>query len=345
MTDSAAKSGVSGTNVVKEKQTSDADTGTAASTIPDHRRYWESSDFTITKTVLEEGELDSWKPRFGSTGEVRLELSTVSGLPLDQLSCLNISKYFLNPAPALTEDLRNVFDASFCIGAGETEIDRQVERCIQTCYPGQVAQFTLRVLLEPELNGGSGTVSSIEPEWIILDFELTLTSLLNADPIYKWFNETKLAKAREFHSAGVRLFKERRHLDSFHMFKHAYRLAVLARGLETDEFAEAKAARELQQLCYNNIAACHFQWNNHKSVVDLSDLVLEVQPNMVKTLYRRGVSNMALQEYDLAEKDLILARKLEPTNRAVNEKLGQAQQRKKAADAKLAQRMSKMFAS
>jgi hypothetical protein len=30
---------------------------------------------------------------------------------------------------------------------------------------------------------------------------------------------------------------------------------------------------------------------------------------------RRGVSNMALQEYDLAEKDLILARKLEPSNR------------------------------
>jgi hypothetical protein len=30
---------------------------------------------------------------------------------------------------------------------------------------------------------------------------------------------------------------------------------------------------------------------------------------------RRGVSNMALQEYDLAEKDLILARKLEPANR------------------------------
>ena len=32
-------------------------------------------------------------------------------------------------------------------------------------------------------------------------------------------------------------------------------------------------------------------------------------------MFRRAVSNMALQEYDLAEKDLILARKLEPANR------------------------------
>jgi hypothetical protein len=36
-----------------------------------------------------------------------------------------------------------------------------------------------------------------------------------------------LLQAREFHSAGVRLFKEKRHLDSFHMFNRAYRLAVL----------------------------------------------------------------------------------------------------------------------
>jgi hypothetical protein len=27
----------------------------------------------------------------------------------------------------------------------------------------------------------------------------------------------------------VRLFKEKRHLDAFHMFKHAYRLAVLGK--------------------------------------------------------------------------------------------------------------------
>lgn len=315
---------------------------TSASCLPDHRRLWESSDFTITKTVVEEGEADSWKPRFGATGEARLELLAISGIPQDQLTCTTLSRFFLNSIQTRGE-LRNIFEASFSIGTAETEIDRQIERCIETCYPGQVAQFTLRVLLEPERNGGSGAEAS-ERDWITLEFELKLMSLLNAEPIYKWFNETKLTKAREFHSAGVRLFKERRHLDSFHMFKHAYRLAVLAKGLETDNYAEAGSARELQQLCFNNLAACHFQWNNHKSVVELTDLVLESQPSLVKALYRRGVSNMALQEYDLAETDLILARKLEPANRAVNEKLGQAQQRKKAADTKLAQRMSKMFA-
>jgi hypothetical protein len=36
------------------------------------------------QTVVVEGEIDSWKPRFGATGEVRLELITVSGIPQDQ---------------------------------------------------------------------------------------------------------------------------------------------------------------------------------------------------------------------------------------------------------------------
>jgi len=134
-------------------------------------------------------------------------------------------------------------------------------------------------------------------------------------------------------------------LDAFHMFKLAYKLSVLARGIVEDNFADTNEAVELQNLCYNNLAACHFQWRNYRSVVELSEKVIEVQPNNVKTLYRKGVANMELQEFDEAEKDLIAGRKLEPNNRAVNEKLGQVQQRKKIAEAKLAQRMKKMFSS
>ena len=97
-------------------------------------------------------------------------------------------------------------------------------------------------------------------------------------------------------------------------------------------------------MCYNNIAACHFQWRHFSWVVELSDLVLNNDPDLVKTLYRRGVSHMELQQYDLAEMDLVRAHKLDPSNRAVNEKLGQVKQRQKAHDTKLAKQMSKMFA-
>jgi len=304
--------------------------------IPDHRKYWESHDFTITKTVIEEGDIDTWKPRFGSTAIVSYTIIACNGVSQNQLcSDKLLSNYFaLSPCELV-------------LGSAHTEIDRQLERCVESCYLNQLAQFNMRALLEPEYNGrvGSCSTTDSEPQWISIELELKLESLLNADPIYKWFNETKLSKAREFHSLGVKLFKEKRILDAFHMFKIAYKLSVLARGIVEDNFADAKDAEELQNLCYNNLAACHFQWKNFKSVVELSEKVIQNQPNNVKTLYRKGVANMELGEYEDAEKDLIAGRKLEPSNRAVNEKLGQVQQRKKTAEAKMSQRMKKMFPS
>jgi len=306
------------------------DTETEEKEIPDHLKFWESLDFTITKSVIEEGDIDAWQPRFCSSGTVGLEI----------LNCTGITNEKLYEDPLMSKYLSGSPTFEFILGSAETELDRQLERCISTCFPEQKAHFNMRVLLEPEYNGSS---RSEDPEWITLEFRLQLINLLNAQPIYQWFNETKLTKAREFHSSGVRLFKEKRYLDSFHMFKAAYKLSVLARGLEVDNYADVKEAVDLQILCYNNIAACNFQWKNYKNVLELSEKVLDLQPNNVKTLYRKGVSNIGLEEFDLAEKDLVLARIIEPNNRAVNEKLGLAQQLKKSAENKFAAKMEKMF--
>eukprot|EP00088_Acartia_fossae_P055124 TRINITY_DN6400_c0_g1_i4.p1 TRINITY_DN6400_c0_g1~~TRINITY_DN6400_c0_g1_i4.p1 ORF type:complete len:325 (-),score=44.23 TRINITY_DN6400_c0_g1_i4:643-1617(-) len=303
--------------------------------IPDHRKYRESLDFTITKTVIEEGDLDSWQPRFASSGTVVFEIVGPRGSSLEQVQSDETLTKYLASSPC-----------DFVIGSAETELDRQLERCFQMMYLNEHSQFNVRVLLEPNLNGGVGKLAGSEgkePEWINLEISLKLESLLNADPIYKWFNETKLNKALEFHASGVRLFKEKRYLDSFHMFKTAYKLSVLARGLPSDNYEDVDKAQNLMNLCCNNLAACHFQWKNNHSVIDLSDKVLESQPDNVKTLYRKSVANAALQEYDKAELDLIKAKKLEPNNRAVNDELGRVQHLKKTAEAKLAKQMSKMF--
>jgi hypothetical protein len=52
----------------------------------------------VSQTVVEEGELEAWRPRFGATGDMRLELLTLTGIPQDQLSCSTISRCFLQPS-------------------------------------------------------------------------------------------------------------------------------------------------------------------------------------------------------------------------------------------------------
>ena len=83
----------------------------------------------------------------------------------------------------------------------------------------------------------------------------------------------------------------------------------------------------------------------------------------MKALYRRGVSYLEMKEFDFAERDLVAAHKVEPSNRyssncnryfdkeviivillrAVSEALGQVKLRKKREQASMQAKMSKMF--
>jgi len=316
--------------------------------IPDQRKHWESSDYTITKIVSKEGDLGTWRPRQGATGEIEILLKSVSGI--DEKILKNdtaVSQYFQTKEDGERRE--------FEIGSADTEVDRTVEKCLQNFLVGEKSQVTMRSLIEPDLNRKKVEVVDTEPVWVIIDCSIHLVTLLNADPIYKWFPQTKLSKAREAHSGGVKLFQEQRYLDSFHKFRAATQLAVLAIGptksskKKNDDPPDAseqellEEAKKLKQLCYNNLAACHFQWKNYSSVVQLSDLVLKEEPNLVKTLYRRGVANLELANFEKAERDLVMAHKVEPANRAVNEKLGQVKIRQKAHKVKMSKQMSKMF--
>ena len=68
-----------------------------------------------------------------------------------------------------------------------------------------------------------------ESNQITLDCDVTLVSVLNADPIYKWYPETKLDKAKQYYSLAVELYKKSRYLDSFYLFQPAYKLSVLGK--------------------------------------------------------------------------------------------------------------------
>ena len=47
-----------------------------------------------------------------------------------------------------------------------------------------------------------------------------------------------------------------------------------------------REAQRLRLSCLNNLAACHFQWGHHHTVIQLSSAVLDINTDMVKALYR-----------------------------------------------------------
>jgi len=351
--------------------------------VPRHRRFWESSDCSCSKEVLVEGDWENGeKPREGSAGELQIRLEDVQGVSEQELrSNPALSLHFLCPKEedggGGEKEKDDLIRVEFTVGRGTTAVDRKLEAALITFLEGERSRLTLRVFIEPKFNSREGG----EPLWVTVAATVHLVNLVQAEPLWRWFPETRLARAKEHYGAAVGLFKQSRWLDAFHLFQAAHRLAVLAIGVKEKEEKRAREgdkkcledsrsstsasqlkssggnkasgtleatslaeAWKLRTSCCNNLAACHFQWGNHASVVQLSTVVLQADSNQVKALYRRGVSFLEMKEFVFAERDLVAAHKVEPSNRAVSEALGQVKLRKKKEQASMHVKMSKMFA-
>ena len=55
--------------------------------------------------------------------------------------------------------------------------------------------------------------------WVEVECALWLRGCLNAEPVHKWYAETKMEKAKEANAAAVALFKAKRRLDAFRKFR------------------------------------------------------------------------------------------------------------------------------
>ena len=80
-------------------------------------------------------------------------------------------------------------------------------------------------------------------------------------------------------------------------------------------------------LIYSNISACQLIYGNNLNVIENCSSALEINPNYVKALYRRGSAYANLNDYELALKDLQLANKIQPNDKNIEELLKITKQR------------------
>ena len=65
------------------------------------------------------------------------------------------------------------------------------------------------VKLEPGMNTRI-KINIVTESRVTVDCDISIVSLDNADPVYRWFPETKLDKARQYYTQAVDLFKKAR---------------------------------------------------------------------------------------------------------------------------------------
>ena len=176
---------------------------------------------TVVKRVIRAGDSKAGRPRLGATGEIEIVLNSITGpgntsigqIPVD----VQRSKYFSTESKS----------CEFEIGTGSTAVDRAFEKHLQNILSEERCNLVFVVLLEETFNNRDK--EDVKTVSIKLDCDVNMIDLLNSEPIYKWYPETKLEKAKQAYSQGVERFKEGRYLDSFHLFQYGYRLSVLGK--------------------------------------------------------------------------------------------------------------------
>jgi len=93
---------------------------------------------------------------------------------------------------------------------------------------------------------------------------------------------------------------------------------------------------------YNNMALCQMKTEKYDRAVQSCTKVLEIEDYNDKALYRRGKSYLALQKFDLAEKDLKKASNINSTDVGIKEALNQLKKEKKNYEKEKNEEMKKL---
>ncbi|KAI9344791.1 hypothetical protein DFJ73DRAFT_839688 [Zopfochytrium polystomum] len=149
--------------------------------------------------------------------------------------------------------------------------------------------------------------------------------------------EEKIAKGKEQKDIGNQAFKNGDNQAALRSYHNA---VLYLSGLDSSSMNGIVGnQKELEQslkddimktlaTCHNNIAAVHIRNQKWDRAITYCNKVLEKQPENSKALFRRGQSNLALNNLDAAEADLVKAAKLEPKDAAIRGELAKIKKRR-----------------
>ncbi|XP_004695216.1 PREDICTED: FK506-binding protein-like [Condylura cristata] len=189
-----------------------------------------------------------------------------------------------------------------------------IEKCLESMCQGEEAEL--------QLPGHSGP-----------PIKLTLTSFTPGRDSWELEASEKEALAKEERARGTELFRAGNPEGAARCYGRALRLLLTLPPPGSPE----------RTALHANLAACQLLLGLPLLAAQSCDRVLELEPDHLKALYRRGVAQAALGNLEKATADLKKVLALDPQNRAAREELGKVIIKAKKQDERLAQGLRKMF--
>ena len=128
----------------------------------------------------------------------------------------------------------------------------------------------------------------------------------------------RMAKAEEGKTAGTALFKQSQWAAARDAYSDGFDYVRL---LELPE--QLRQAADIRLSLANNLAMCCLKTEEFGKAVAYANKALDVDPENVKAIYRRGQGHFGCRDYEEAKNDLLRACKLDPKNKPMRKVLAE----------------------
>ena len=138
----------------------------------------------------------------------------------------------------------------------------------------------------------------------LLDFE-------NPPDTWELLFSQKVERMTELRQWGNDMFKRKQYERALRRYTAA--LGIFKEPLDVQ--TEQQAVEDASLPCHLNSAACFLKLEDWGGTVESCNAALELSPGDPKGLYRRGVANTKLADYDAAKHDLSRCLSIQPENK------------------------------
>ncbi|XP_069775294.1 FK506-binding protein-like [Narcine bancroftii] len=274
---------------------------------------WTCPDGSFVKKILQVGSgLD--KPKEGSRCRVLVQVEPSNNFESKHHFPIGINQ-----------------SVEIILGESDTWFADLIDKCIETMLLGEQCE----VLLAPGLTEAGTDLAGG------LRFTVKLEELTVHKDSWQMTFDEKWQAAIHHKTKGNEQFKNGNHFGAARRYAKSLKLVVsvkyevpLEKGEEYDK---------VRCTLYSNLAACQLKQNQFGNVIRNCSKALEIEPNSVKCLYRRGQAHASINEGDKAKWDLKRVLKLEPGNTAAVHQLRMVTKQVRAQNEKLGKAMSKLF--
>ncbi|GLH11281.1 FK506-binding protein 59 [Gryllus bimaculatus] len=282
----------------------------------------------IHKRIIQEG---AW-------GSKATENATVK-IVINDVTCTGVPLQSLQESTAISQLLDPSFNGSFKVGDVDSVIDKSLETCVQSMLVGETSSFNIKL---PSISNLKQEECSVFP--YVIQCSIKLEDLTNDTPIYMWTIEKIHDLALKHKTEGVKLFNSGRKIESFLRFSKSFKILNIIK-VTSEKNKDSEDFLSLRIALLNNMANCQLEFQNYIHAITLCSKVLILDPNNIKSLYRRSVAYMNIKKLDEAKDDLQKILQIEPCNAIAKEKYSDLKIIMKEKDANYAAVIKKMFSS